>query len=238
MHEAHPIEVIGDDERDQQADRRAEDQVQEGVAEHLPEQRVGEEPLVVLEPDEGGRLRDGPVRDRQVEGLEGRPEADHHVEDERNREEAPRPDHLFLAQAHPRPEAARGGLPMCDNGHGSILAAWISAWRGRGSPARPRPPWRATLSGSSPPIRTRLTMSMATWRWASLVLEQGGMGIFQPLEERAVDRVSGVLRRQSRGAAGRQLADDVHPDLHGLGGGDVVQELLGRGKLLALRLAW
>ena len=86
MHEAHAVEMIGDEKGEQQAGRRADEEVQEGVAEDLPEQRIPEKPPVVLEADEGRRAQQVPVGEGQPERLEGWPEPDDPVEDDGSRQ--------------------------------------------------------------------------------------------------------------------------------------------------------
>jgi hypothetical protein len=106
VHEPDAVEVIGDGEGENQADRRADQEIEHRVAEHLPEHGVGPEALEIGQADEGRLGHQVPVRRRDVEGLERRVEADQRVEQDRHGQEGPGPDDLLLAQRQAAPEAA------------------------------------------------------------------------------------------------------------------------------------
>ncbi|MOA36515.1 hypothetical protein D3C78_1580430 [compost metagenome] len=69
MQDADPVEIKGDDESQHEADRRADDEIGEGILEHLPELRVLEQLDVIGDADELCRPQKIPVGEGQIEGL-------------------------------------------------------------------------------------------------------------------------------------------------------------------------
>ena len=95
MPEPHLIEIVGDQEGQHEAERGADDEVQEGVLERDPEDRIFQDAPEILQADEAGRGQQVPLGKRDAERLHGRIEPDHPKKEERNRKEDPGVDRLL-----------------------------------------------------------------------------------------------------------------------------------------------
>ena len=88
--DADPVEVVGDEKGQREADGDAHDQVLEGVPHDLPEGRVRQETPVVVEADEPARADDVPVGQGREERVGRGVEANGGIEEDGQREERPR----------------------------------------------------------------------------------------------------------------------------------------------------
>lgn len=96
MGKADLIELEGNDEGQNQTDRRAQKEVDESIGKHFPEHWIVDQPDIIIEPGPGSRAQKVPFLERQNEGVEGRVKPDDQKKHDRHGQKGPGPDRPFL----------------------------------------------------------------------------------------------------------------------------------------------